>query len=723
MTTDQQMYTLLKSHFGYEEFRPLQQEIITNVLAKQDSLVLMPTGGGKSLCYQLSALCFDGITLVVSPLISLMKDQVDSLKANDIPAEFISSALTATEIAQIQTQAKCGLLKLLYLAPERLALPGFRDFLRSLNISLIAIDEAHCISEWGHEFRPDYRNLKLLRGDFPNVPLIALTATATERVREDIVDQLGLHQGKKFLTSFNRPNLNYNVRPKKDAFNSLVALLQKHKNEATIIYCFSRKDTERLADDFSRQGLPALPYHAGLSNTTRSEHQEKFTRDQVSIIVATIAFGMGIDKPDVRLVVHYDLPKSLEGYYQETGRAGRDGLPSECVLYYAYGDKTRQDYFIGQMTSEPEKRNAEEKLAQMVDFCQLQSCRRRYLLEYFGERREEAGCGGCDFCLAAKDEFDATEITQKILSAVIRTGERFGMSHISNVLRGSTAQRVLDLGHDNLSVYGIARDFADSKLKLIMNLLLARGLLAKKGNEYPTLEVTKPGRDFISQRETLTLEKRRQDVAAARTPADLDYDRELFGRLRALRKRLADERRVPPFVIFGDVTLRQMSTNFPQSKESLFHISGVGAAKLEQFGDEFLSEICRYAQENGLSEQRINPSRREKGRRPVKAVGSTYQETKKLLAQELGLDQIAARRGLSSTTIINHIERLVSSGEPVEISHLMPTPERIMNIEVAFQKSGSNYLAPAKELLGSDYPYEEIKLVLLYLRQHQTASN
>ena len=718
MTTDKLLFSLLKSHFGYEEFRPLQKEIVTNVLSGRDSLVLMPTGGGKSLCYQLSALCFDGITLVVSPLVSLMKDQVDALKANGIWAEFISSALGQPEIALVQARAKNGQIKLLYIAPERLGLPGFRDFIRSLNIKLIAIDEAHCISEWGHEFRPDYRNLRMLRQDFPTVPMIALTATATERVREDIVDQLDLHHGNRFLTSFNRPNLNYYVRPKKNTFTSLVSLLQKHKNEATIIYCLSRNDTERLADELSQQGLPALPYHAGLSNSIRDVHQERFARDQVTIIVATIAFGMGIDKPNVRLVVHYNLPKSLEGYYQETGRAGRDGLPSECVLYYSYGDKTKQDYFIRQMTNKLERSNAEQKLAQMVEFCQLQSCRRRFLLEYFGERGEEEACDGCDFCLSSKEDFDATEIAQKILSAVIRTGERFGMGHISDVLRGSKSKRVLDLRHDTLSVYGIASSFSDPELKLIISLLLARGLLGKNGNEYPTLEVTGPGRNFLKQGETLTLEKRIQHDEAVSTSANLDYHPVLFGRLRTLRSRLANERGVPPFVIFGDVTLQQMATYFPQGRESLSQVSGVGAAKLEQFGEEFLSIICLYAQENGLTERSIPSRRRERSSGPARHLGSTYQETNKLLTQKLGLDEIAARRGLALSTVVNHVERLVSSGEQVELEHLMPSPDRFLKIQTAFRTSGMEYLTPVKESLGADYSYEELKLVRLHLRQN-----
>ncbi len=404
--------TILKTRFGYDHFRPLQEEIIANVLSRRDTLVLMPTGGGKSLCYQLPALCLDGVTLVVSPLIALMKDQVDALKANGIETAFINSSLTSAEIARVQTQAGKGQIRILYLAPERLAHSGFRNFLHTLNISLIAIDEAHCISEWGHEFRPDYRNLKILRRDFPAVPVIALTATATERVREDIIGQLSLQQGRTFISSFNRANLTYLVQPKQSAFTRLLALLQRHENEPAIIYCFSRKDTEDLAADLNAQGLKALPYHAGLDNSVRRETQEKFIRDQVPIVVATIAFGMGIDKPDIRLVVHYDLPKSLEGYYQETGRAGRDGLPSECVLFYSFGDRMKQDYFINQMEDDAERENARQKLAHMIEFCELQTCRRAFVLGYFGEQWEEENCGNCDVCLAPKEEFDATEISQ-----------------------------------------------------------------------------------------------------------------------------------------------------------------------------------------------------------------------------------------------------------------------------------------------------------------------
>ena len=437
MDNDAPPLTLLKSHFGYETFRPLQAEIIDNVLARADSLALLPTGGGKSLCYQLPALVFGGTTLVVSPLIALMKDQVDALNANGIPAGFINSSLSPSEVGSVQGQVHRGHIKLLYVAPERLAVPWFRRFLHSLELSLIAIDEAHCISEWGHEFRPDYRNLRQLREEFPSTPVIALTATATERVREDIIAQLGLKRGRVFQSSFNRSNLSYLVRPKGNSWEELVSLLERYRNRPAIVYCFSRQETEELAAGLNVRGLLARPYHAGLDSETRRQTQEDFVRDRMSVIVATIAFGMGIDKPDIRLVVHYSLPKSLEGYYQETGRAGRDGSPSECVLFFTYADKVRQDYFINQIEDAAEQRNAQQKLARMVEFAQLPTCRRRFMMEYFGERWAEENCGGCDVCLESREEFDATEIAGKILSAVVRTGERFGANHVIQVLTGN----------------------------------------------------------------------------------------------------------------------------------------------------------------------------------------------------------------------------------------------------------------------------------------------
>ncbi len=393
------MEDLLKKHFGYDTFRPLQKEIIERVLLGKDSVVLMPTGGGKSLCFQLPALILEGVAIVISPLISLMKDQVDSLCANGIAADFINSSLTPKKIAEVMDRALEGKLKIIYIAPERLSVPGFEDFLHSLCINVIAIDEAHCISQWGHDFRPDYRNLTVLRENFPNIPIIALTATATEDVREDIVKQLSLQDHKMFISSFNRPNLSYEVLPKKDSFATILDLVRSYKNESVIIYCFSRNDTQIMVDKLNSHGLNAAPYHAGLNAKTRKENQEKFIKDEINIMVATIAFGMGIDKPDVRLVIHHSLPKSIEGYYQETGRAGRDGLPARCVLFFSYADKFKQDYFINNIKDDDEREKAQENLSQVLHYGDLNGCRRKFLLNYFNEHYPEENCGNCDRCV------------------------------------------------------------------------------------------------------------------------------------------------------------------------------------------------------------------------------------------------------------------------------------------------------------------------------------
>lgn len=393
------MESILKKYFGYEEFKPLQKEIIEQVLSGKDCMVLMPTGGGKSLCFQLPALMLPGVVIVISPLISLMKDQVDSLHTNGIMADFINSTLSQDEITSVMNKTKSGELKILYIAPERLSVLGFEDFLHTLKISLIAIDEAHCISQWGHDFRPDYRNLKILRNNFPLIPIISLTATATEKVREDIIKQLHLEDSKVFISSFNRPNLSYEVLPKKDSLKSIITLLNNYKEESVIIYCFSRKDTEKLVDNLNKYGFSALPYHAGLDSKQRKENQERFIKDEINIMVATIAFGMGIDKPDVRLVIHHSLPKSIEGYYQETGRAGRDGLPARCVLLFSYADKFKHDYFIRNMTNIEEQRKSQENLEQVLHYGNLNICRRRFLLHYFNENYIELNCGNCDRCI------------------------------------------------------------------------------------------------------------------------------------------------------------------------------------------------------------------------------------------------------------------------------------------------------------------------------------
>ncbi|MBU1032427.1 MAG: DNA helicase RecQ [Patescibacteria group bacterium] len=601
------MLDLLKSYFGYDSFKPLQEEIIRHTLDKKDSLVTMSTGSGKSLCYQLPALMMDGVTLVVSPLISLMKDQVDALRENGIAAEYINSSLSDEEIKRVYKDARSGQIKLLYIAPERLASLNFKTFLSSLKISLIAVDEAHCISEWGHEFRPNYRNLHILREALPNTPLIALTATATSAVRKDIVEQLKIRPNKIFSSSFNRPNLSYSTLPKRAAFETLLNRLSKHKDESAIIYTISRKDTEKLAKNLNKNGIKALPYHAGLTPEVRKKTHEKFLHDRVQVIAATVAFGMGIDKPNIRLVFHYDMPKSIENYYQETGRAGRDGLPSECVLLYSYGDKIKHEFFINQLESSTEKQISQTKLEQVLEFCDSLSCRRAFLLNYFGETLKTENCESCDICLNTQETVDSTIITQKILSAVIKTGERFGLNYIAAILRGSKRQQIEKFGHDQLSVFGISAEVSEDELKYIMRQLIAKKFLAKQPGEYPTIYVSNLGKKFLNSEDSVMLPifvpTKTTKSNKKRAQNELDYDQSLFEKLRMLRKKIADEKGVPPFIIFGDISLREMSYYFPQSLESFAEISGVGATKLEQFGKAFIKTIKSHAEEHGLPEK------------------------------------------------------------------------------------------------------------------------
>jgi ATP-dependent DNA helicase RecQ len=742
MTANSEILSVLKNRFGFDNFLPLQEEIVSNVLAGEDSLVLMPTGGGKSLCYQLPALVQDGYTMVVSPLIALMKDQVDALQANGISAAFVNSTLSPEENEQVLNRTAEGGLKILYVAPERIATGRFRNFLNAAPPSLIAIDEAHCISEWGHDFRPDYRNLKNLRDTLPGVPVIALTATATEIVRRDILDQLRIEDGHSFVSSFNRPNLKYTVKPKLRAFDSLMGLMDRYKNESAIIYCFSRKETEGLAADLADQGVAALPYHAGLDSSLRRTTQDKFIKDEISVIVATIAFGMGIDKPNVRLVVHYNLPKTVEGYYQETGRAGRDGLASECVLYYTFGDKVKQDYFINQIEDTDERRHAADKLSKMVDYCELRSCRRQFMLNYFGEEwRPEAGevegCGNCDVCVGVKEDFDATVISQKILSAIIRTGERFGAKYVIDVLRGSRAKRILELQHDDLSVHGIATDESEQELKELFGLLQDEGLVAVSLGEYRTVSVTTAGREFLKSGGNITLARAPEapdfndapfDIRtgsssrSGRKASELDYDRELFDLLRDVRKQIADERNVPAYVIFGDASLLEMAYYMPTDTDNFREISGVGSTKLERFSDRFIAEIVDYCEQNGL-EQRprdlSNAVRRAK-RAPRKSrstLSVSLRETKRLFMEGFGIEEIASERGIASKTIVTHLEKIGRADSTFNLDNLMPEPERVAVIETALRADDSNYLAPVKDALGDDYSYEEIRMVRLQMER------
>ncbi|GIS93312.1 MAG: hypothetical protein CM1200mP22_05490 [Dehalococcoidia bacterium] len=543
-------------------------------------------------------------------------------------------------------------------------------------------------------------------------------------MREDIVAQLGLNKPDIFISSFNRPNLTYTIQPKTEPLNTLLNLLDKHPGGSTIIYRFSRKATEETAIELTDRGFSALPYHAGLDRDLRRETQEKFIRDQVQIVVATIAFGMGIDKPDVRLVVHYDLPKTVEGYYQETGRAGRDGLPSDCVLFYSYGDRSKQEYFISNIEDDDERDKAHSKLGQVLTLCDLQTCRRAYLMEYLGEHWPKTDCGGCDICLLPREEFDATEIAQKILSTSIRTGERFGANYLVDVLRGSNNKTVKERGHHDLPVFGISRDMDSNDLKEMVRSLVTNGFLTQQSSGYPTLSVSARGRKFLKDRESLTLTRPKH--TALTMPKSLDtlnretaYDTKLFDELAALRLEIAAQREVPAYQIFGNKALQQMAFHMPVDEQQFSNISGVGYAKLRDFSRPFLKVINEYIQANSqYTEIKRVPITAPK-RRTVLGINMSIRETRDLISQGLSMAEAAEERGISETTIRSHLERLVQEGGQVELNHLLPSEERRIKIESAFKEIGEARLTPVRDMLGEDYSWDELAVVRLALRQGQ----
>lgn len=715
------MKNLLKKHFGYDNFRPAQEEVINNVLNGNDTFVLMPTGGGKSLCYQLPALKFKGITLVISPLIALMKDQVDSLRANGISAEFINSTLSPIEIEKIQNDSLDKKIKILYAAPERFALPTFQEFLKNLDINLIAVDEAHCISEWGHDFRPDYRNLNLLKKIFPQIPIIALTATATEKVRQDILNQLKLNKAKVFISSFNRENLNISVIEKKQAFPKLVNLVNKYKNESVIIYCFSRKETEEIAENLKLNGFNAAAYHAGLETNKRKQVQNKFSNDQVNIIVATIAFGMGIDKPDVRLVVHYSFPKTLEGYYQEIGRAGRDGLPSECVMFYTYADTRKHEFFINQMNDAREMERAKEKLSEVLNYAELVTCRKKYLLKYFGEELKSENCGACDSCLNVTELFDASEIAKKILSAIVRTGNKFGKNYLIEILLGKKTQRVLRNSHDKLSVFGIVDNFTDNELGQIISHLSNLDYLIKKEGQYPTLAITRKGADFLQGNVKLELPKPKTETIEKKPTGKkhLDYNQNLFEILRMLRKEIAEKLKLPPFVIFGDKSLQEMSFYYPINKENFIKISGVGEQKLNKFGDTFINKISKFIKEQNISPKEIESIKIKKPEQSIEVKihkPQHYAKTKELLLKKTPINHIATIQDKKITTIINHIEKLIDSGEKLDLEYLKLPRNKYEEIKKGFEEIGEEFLKPVYEHFKGKFSYDDLNLVRVLIR-------
>ncbi len=604
-----QLRDLLKKYFGFDSFRPLQEEIITTSLAGRDVVALLPTGGGKSLCYQLPALARNGLTIVVSPLIALMKDQVDGLHEMNVPATFINSSLDSGEYFQRYCGLDSGEYKILYLSPERLLQDDMLSRLSRWNVSAIAIDEAHCISEWGHDFRPEYAQLAKLRDIFPRVPLIALTATATPRVCDDIVSLLDLRNPARFVASFNRPNLSYRIIARREPLKQITDFLDDHTGESGIIYCLSRSKTEEIAHAICSKGYDALPYHAGLSGEVRAKNQERFLKDEVPIMVATIAFGMGVDKPNVRFVIHHDLPKNIESYYQETGRAGRDGLPSECVLLYSQSDTAKLYRFAEQATDPHEQEVARRQISQMVRFVEGTDCRRAAILRYFGEEYSAedgtalSSCGACDNCLTPREQFDGTTEALKILSCIARVQQKSGFGvgavHIADILAGADNEKIRRWGHNTLSTYGVGKERPRQEWITFTQELISRGLLRIDLERFSIVQITEAGKAAMKDRAPIFLtkpltttklaaEKRRE--LKVRT-GEKNYDRELFDRLRTLRRSIADEKGVPAFMVFSDATLQDMAGKKPRTLSAMLDVSGVGERKLEQYGELFLNAI------------------------------------------------------------------------------------------------------------------------------------
>jgi len=594
---------LLKKYWGYTAFLPHQKEIIESLLKGQDTIAIMATGGGKSLCYQLPALCLDGLTLVISPLISLMKDQVDDLNARGIPAAAYNSSLEYDDRKKIETDLKNHHIRLLFISPEKCMQPVFLDFLKKSPVCLFAIDEAHCISEWGHNFRPEYRQLSALKKHFPSVPLIALTATAIPAVRKDISQQLGLSEPREFVGSFNRKNLQYRVLPKKDAVNTVLTYVRQHRDDSGIVYCLSKKETEEVAEKLQKSGYKALAYHAGLSKKVRENVQDEFIHDNVNIVCATIAFGMGIDKPDVRFVIHYDVPKSVESYFQETGRAGRDGEDSECILLYSRGDVGKIRSLLESDGSDDRfVRLALRKLQDITDYCETPSCRRTFLLNYFGEEYSGENCGSCDNCDQPKGMSDGTHVAKKIVACVQQLPSNYGVALITDVLTGSKSSRIQHYHLDNLPAYNSGKEYSKSQLRIWIGELIRQGYLARTGDTYPVIRLTHKSTSIGKGDTSLMLSIPEQGAMKRSTPqlqsVTTNTEEKLFLHLKTLRKSIADQASVPPYVIFPDKSLREMAHSKPRDLHNFRNIGGVGEIKLEKYGLVFTSAIKNFCEEN-----------------------------------------------------------------------------------------------------------------------------
>lgn len=718
----------LKQHFGYDSFRPLQEEVIGTVLNKEDCLVIMPTGGGKSLCYQLPALLFSGLTVVISPLISLMKDQVEQLREAGVASAYLNSSLSFEEYRETMDRVVRGEIKLLYLAPETLLKPQVGTMLSRVRVDCLTIDEAHCISAWGHDFRPEYRQIAAVRAHFPQAVCIALTATATPRVREDIKRSLNIEAGREFLSSFDRPNLFISIVPKEKPLLQTIDFIKRFPDQSGIIYCISRSQVETLYHELADQGFSVRPYHAGLPDREREQNQELFIKDDVKIIVATVAFGMGINKPDVRFVLHYELPQNIEGYYQQIGRAGRDGLKSQCMLLFNYGDTNKIRFFIKQK-SEVEQRVAQTHLNALLSFAESDLCRRRPMLEYFGERYSEEKCGMCDNCLdTGRKPVDMTEAANKFLSCVIRTGELYGTNHIIEVLRGSTSKRVLDAGHQHVTTYNIGRELTKKQWAYLSRRLLSTGFLVQD-TEHGSLKTT-PKRSLLFQKKERFLIKMERTLmvdssdSSKADEAPQDYDTRLYATLKVKRKELADNLKVAPYIIFSDKSLIDMATYFPHSKENMLRLHGIGELKAERYGEDFLALIHSHCKEHNQEEIVKESAKSAKAPATKPAEQSARPAAKRkfiTIGEQLNsgktIDTLANEHKVKITTIIDNLYKFLSEGYKIDETKLIPfirvdTEEQERILE-AFRECGSDYLKPVYDHLKGQVSYDDLKVLRL----------
>jgi ATP-dependent DNA helicase RecQ len=725
---------VLKRYFGFDSFRPLQGQIVADCLAGRDVVALMPTGGGKSLCYQLPALVRPGLTVVVSPLIALMKDQADFLRSRNVPTAVVNSAQPPNVTQRVLEGLDRGAYRLLYVAPERLMMPAFLARIARWNVAMIAIDEAHCISDWGHDFRPEYRQLSDLRLRFPDVPLMALTATATDRVRADIITNLGLREPGVYVASFNRPNLTYRIEPKTAPYNRLLEFLQKRPRQSGIVYCFTRRQTESLAARLSGDGFKAVPYHAGLEQPVRAKHQDLFLRDEVNVVCATIAFGMGVNKPNIRFVVHYDLPKNIESFYQETGRAGRDGDPADCLLFFSKADVINHERRIDEKATAKEQAVGRAQLDALVAFAESNACRRSQLLAYFGETFAGDKCTGCDNCLGdamslvrpapgrSKDTAatlptgpieDRTEDARKFIACLddIISNSRFGVgiTHVTEILFGSTSEKVRRLGHDKLATYASGKTLSKPEWTHIAKQLVAQGILAQATDGMPLLSVTDRGRALLAGEGAVSLPSRTQAPVAG------DCDAALFERLRQLRTELAQKAGQPAYVIFTDAALRQMSRAYPTTPDAFRRVPGVGDRKLAELGPAFMAAISEHLRSN---ERQQFGERHEQPPLAAKPLGDSEHDTLRRFRAGQPVERIARERGIKETTVLGHLSAAAEAGEEVPIEAFVAR-EAEPEIAAAFRDLGWANLTGVHERLGGRFEYNVLRM--FRARQRLTA--